>query len=75
MNNKCILSVYYSLSLSLYIYIYIYIQGGPWGIMANVMDCGLKISEFELQLCYYIHFQSNTLGKGMNPLIPQLCVK
>ena len=27
------------------------------------------ISEFELQSHYYIHFQTNTLGKGMNPLI------
>ena len=27
------------------------------------------VSEFELQSRYYIHFQTNTLGKGMNPLI------
>ena len=26
-------------------------------------------SKFELQLYYYVHFQTNTLGKGMNPLI------
>ena len=31
--------------------------------------CGIIVTEFELQLHYYIHFQINTLGKGMNPLI------
>ena len=33
-----------------------------------------RVSEFELQSRYYIHFQTNTLGKGMNPLIPQAMV-
>ena len=25
--------------------------------------------EFEFQSRYYVHFRTNTLGKGMNPLI------
>ena len=25
--------------------------------------------EFELQSRYYVHFRTNTLGEGMNPLI------
>ena len=29
-------------------------------------------SEFKLQLCCYINFQTNTLGKDMNLLFPQL---
>ena len=29
------------------------------------------ISEFEFQLRYYVYFRTNTLGQGMNPLIPQ----
>ena len=33
------------------------------------MDTEIVVSEFELQSYYYIHFQANTLGKGMNPLI------
>ena len=33
------------------------------------MDCGIVVREFTLQSRYYIHFQINTLGKGMNPLI------
>ena len=38
-------------------------------LMFKAMDCGFVVSEFELQLCYYIHFRTNTLGKGMNFLI------
>ena len=33
-------------------------------VMAKVLDCGFKESEFELQSQYYTHFQTNTLGKG-----------
>ena len=40
------------------------------GVMAKVLDCGLKLSEFKLPSHYYIYFQINTLGKGMNPFIP-----
>ena len=43
--------------------------GGPRGVMVKAMDCGIKLSEFVLQSHYYVHFQANTLGKGMNPLI------
>ena len=41
----------------------------PCGVMFKVMDCRIIISEFELQLRYYVHFRANTIGKGMNPLI------
>ena len=37
--------------------------------MVKAMDCGILLSEFELQSPYYIHFRANTVGKGMNPLI------
>ena len=37
--------------------------------MVKAMDCGIVVSEFKLQLRYYIYFRANTLGKGMNPLI------
>ena len=39
------------------------------GVMVKAMDCGIGVSEFELQSCYCVHFCTNTLGKGMNPLI------
>ena len=36
--------------------------------MAKVLDWGLKASEFKLQLCYYIHFLTNTFGKCVNSI-------
>ena len=46
------------------------LQGGcPRSVMVKAMDCGIEVSEFALQSCYYVHFRANTLGKGMNPLI------
>ena len=45
-------------------------RGCPRGVMVKVMDC-----EFELQSRNYVHFRTNTLGKGMNPLSSQLWVK
>ena len=44
-------------------------MGWPRGIMVKVMDCGIVVSKFELQSRYYVHFWTNTLGKGINPLI------
>ena len=43
--------------------------GCPRGVMVKAMDCGIVVSEFELESCYYFHFRANTLGKDMNPLI------
>ena len=39
------------------------------GVMVKAMDCGIIESEFELLSRYYVHFRTNTLGKGMNPVI------
>ena len=41
----------------------------PRSEMIKALDCGIIVSEFVLQSRYYVHFQANTLGKGMNPLI------
>ena len=41
------------------------------GAMVKVLDCNLEVSEFELQLPYYVHFRTNIREKGMNTLIPQ----
>ena len=59
--------------LYIYIYIYIYIythtQKGPHSIMVKELDCDLEVSDFKLQSCYYVHFQTNTLGgKVWTPL-------
>ena len=37
--------------------------------MVKAMDYKILVSESIFQLRYYVHFQANTLGKGMNPLI------
>ena len=42
---------------------------GRRGVMVKSMDFGIVVFEFEIQSCYYVHFQTNTHGKGMNPLI------
>ena len=39
-----------------------------WNIMAKLPQSWPR-SEFELQSLYYIHFWTNTLGKGRNPFI------
>ena len=31
---------------------------------------GLKVSELEIQSIFPVHFPTDILGKGMNPLIP-----
>ena len=43
--------------------------GCPCGEMVKTMDYGIVVREFVLLSRYYVHFQPNTLGKGMNPLI------
>ena len=48
--------------------IHIY-EGVSSGVMVKSMNCGIIVSEFVLQSRYYVHFQANTLGIGMNPLI------
>ena len=37
--------------------------------MTNELDCDTVVSEFELLSSYYVHFRTNTIGKGMNSLI------
>ena len=41
----------------------------PHGVVVKVMDCRIIVHEFKLQLHYYVHIWTNTLVKGMNPLI------
>ena len=37
------------------------------GVIANVLDCDQEESEFKFQSLYYIYFQTNAFGKGMDP--------
>ena len=44
-------------------------KGCPRGVMVKAMDCEIVVSEFKLKSRYYVHFQINTHGERMNPLI------
>ena len=37
--------------------------------MVKVLYYGIVVGKFKLQLSSYVHLRTNTLGKGMNPLI------
>ena len=39
--------------------------------MFKALDCGTVVREFKLQSRYYVYLRTNTLGKGMNPIILQ----
>ena len=41
----------------------------PRSVMVKAVDCRIVVSEFELKLRCYVHFRTNTTGKGMNILI------
>ena len=43
--------------------------GSPHCVVANVFNCNIIESKFELQSYYYIHFWTNTLGKCTNSFI------
>ena len=43
---------------------------GSSGVLANVLDCDISLSEFELKSLYYIHLRTNTFVKFINyPLL------
>ena len=45
-----------------------YLGVSPHGVVVKVLDCDIVVSEFNFQFSCYIHFQTNTHGKGMNTL-------
>ena len=44
--------------------------GSPRRVVANMLDCDIVESEFELQLRYNVYLRTNTFGKSMNPPYP-----
>ena len=44
--------------------------GCPRGVMVKAMNCGIVVSEVELQPCYYVHFRTDTLGERYEPPYP-----
>ena len=54
-----------------YVYsVFVCVCVGLCGFMASVWDCDIVVSSNSS--CYYIHFQTNTLEKDINVLIPLL---
>ena len=45
--------------------------GSLQGVGTNILDCYTVVNKCKFQLCYGIHFRTNTLDKHMNPLIAQ----
>ena len=48
-------------------------RGSSNDVVTNMQDCNIIVSEFKLQSCYHVYFQ--TQQKCMNPLSPQVFVK
>ena len=56
--------------LLIIIIIIIHLLGGsPHGVVANIMDCGIVVSEFKLQSRYNVRFRTKNLGTDMDLLI------
>ena len=46
-------------------------QGGcPRGVMVKAMDCGIVVSEFVFQSCYYVHFRAKYPWERYEPPYP-----
>ena len=45
------------------------------GVICEVLDCLLDVSEFDLQLCYCVHLFTNTLEKHQPSYIAVLWVE
>ena len=39
------------------------------GVVVNMLNCDIRVKEFEFLSYYYVRFLINTIGKGMNSLI------
>ena len=50
-------------------------KGSRLSVVTNELDCDIVVKKFELQSHYYIHFQTNTLGKGINTSFLQIWFK
>ena len=44
-------------------------------VMAKVLNLGLEVREFKHMKHYNFYFQTNAVGKGMNPFNPEVWKK
>ena len=59
----------FSLYSQFLLFLLSFFQEYPHCLMVKELDSEMVVSEFELHSNNYVHFRTNTLGKGMNPLI------
>ena len=58
------------------LFYFIFKSRGPLlSVVANFLNSDIIVSTFELQLSYGVHFDTNTIGNGSNPLIPTAMVE
>ena len=75
--HTCIhIHVYICILIFIYTYIHIYMNmESPHSLTTNMLACGNIVRMFKFLSCYYIRFQTYTIGDGMNSIFPQLWVK
>ena len=44
--------------------------GSPCDVVANVLDCRLEVSEFDLLSSSYVHFRTDIPGERYEPFYP-----
>ena len=50
-------------------------RGSLHGVVINMLDCDIEVSQFELQFRYNVHFWTNTLKISLNSLKRHVWVK
>ena len=45
------------------------VEGCHCGVTVKAFVCGIVVRDFELQSRYYVYFRTNTIVKGMKPVI------
>ena len=51
------------------------VEGGLYSVVANVQDCDIVVSKFDLQSRYYVPFRTNSFRNVWTPYSFQLWVK
>ena len=54
----------------MFMHIFLFIKRNPCSVVANVLDCDIVVSGFELQLHKSGYFGIIPLGKFLSPLYP-----
>ena len=44
--------------------------GDPCSVVANMLDCDIVVSKFDVQSRYYVHFWTNTFKQSMSLYLP-----